>query len=64
MDILFLEETTGEMSYQLHLAENGKICWDYIEDEKPCTAMKEPESRLWRRAFAKLISWLPIQSQL
>ncbi|WP_297322693.1 phospholipase D family protein [uncultured Bartonella sp.] len=61
---LFAEETTGEMSYDLHLNNKNRIYWDYIEDGKPCLAKREPESRIWRRAFAKIISWLPIQSQL
>lgn len=64
MDMLFLEETTGEMSYELHLTERDRICWNYIEDERPCSTKVEPESRLWRRIFAKIISWLPIESQL
>lgn len=64
LNLLFAEETTKEMSYHLHLNKKNKIYWDYIENEKPCIAKREPESRIWRRAFAKIISWLPIQSQL
>ncbi|WP_297326468.1 phospholipase D family protein [uncultured Bartonella sp.] len=61
---LFSEETTKEMSYHLHLNKKNKIYWDFIEDGKPRIAKREPESRIWRRAFARIISWLPIQSQL
>lgn len=64
MDMLFAEETTGEMSYEVRLSDKGAIQWDYIENEEPLIAKKEPESPLWRRAFAKMISWLPIESQL
>ena len=61
---LFAAETTKEMSYHLHLDSRNRIYWDFVEGAKPCLTKREPESRIWRRAFAKLISWLPIQSQL
>lgn len=64
MDILFAEETTGEMSYEVTLTENNKLQWHSIENEKNKIIRHEPESRLWRRVYAKIISWLPIQSQL
>lgn len=60
----FAEETTGEMSYHLRLNDNNRIYWDFIENEKQYSVNYEPESNFWRRAFAKIISWLPIESQL
>ncbi|WP_375619501.1 MULTISPECIES: phospholipase D family protein [unclassified Bartonella] len=64
LDLLFSEETTGEMSYHLRLGNNNRIYWDFIENEKKYSIDHEPESNFWRRAFAKIISWLPIESQL
>ncbi|WP_375606756.1 MULTISPECIES: phospholipase D family protein [unclassified Bartonella] len=64
LDLLFSEETTGEMSYHLRLGDNNRIYWDFIENEKKYSIDYEPESNFWRRAFAKIISWLPIESQL
>ncbi|PIT70746.1 phospholipase D family protein [Bartonella tribocorum] len=64
LDLLFCEETTGEMSYHLRLDDNNRIYWDFIENEKKYSIDREPESNFWRRAFAKIISWLPIESQL
>ncbi|MBB5073340.1 putative cardiolipin synthase [Bartonella callosciuri] len=64
LDLLFSEETTGEMSYRLRLDDNNRIYWDFIENEKQHSVDHEPESHFWRRAFAKIISWLPIESQL
>ncbi|WP_396584080.1 phospholipase D family protein [Bartonella grahamii] len=64
LDLLFSEETTGEMSYHLRLGDNNRIYWDFIENEKKYSIDHEPESKFWRRAFAKIISWLPIESQL
>ncbi|MEL6089132.1 phospholipase D family protein [Bartonella schoenbuchensis] len=64
LDLLFLEETTGEMSYCLRLGDNDRIYWDFIENEKRYSIDYEPESSFRRRAFAKIMSWLPIESQL
>ncbi|EJF82068.1 phospholipase D family protein [Bartonella doshiae] len=64
LDLLFSEETTGEMSYHLRLGENDRIYWDFIENEKQYSIDYEPESSFWRRAFTKIVSWLPIESQL
>ncbi|WP_336279121.1 phospholipase D family protein [Bartonella sp. CB175] len=64
LDLLFSEETTGEMSYHLRLGDNNRIYWDFIKNDKQCSIDYEPESRLGRRIFAKIMSWLPIESQL
>ncbi|WP_212111071.1 phospholipase D family protein [Bartonella queenslandensis] len=64
LDLLFCEETTGEMSYHLRLDDNNRIYWDFIENEKKYSIDFEPESNFWRRTFTKIISWLPIESQL
>ncbi|EJF90427.1 phospholipase D family protein [Bartonella tamiae] len=64
LNFLFQEEITGEMSYHVHLRHKNNLCWDFIENGKHQTTYQEPDSRLWRRVFAKLISWLPIESQL
>ncbi|KEG19861.1 phospholipase D family protein [Bartonella bacilliformis] len=64
LDLLFSEETTGEMSYHLHLGDDNRIYWNFIENEKRYSIDYEPESNFWRRVFAKIISWLPIESQL
>ncbi|WP_455475080.1 phospholipase D-like domain-containing protein [Bartonella sp. B30(2025)] len=64
LDLLFSEEITGAMSYHLHLGDNDRIYWNFIENEKQHTIDYEPESNFWRRVFAKIISLLPIESQL
>ncbi len=64
LDLLFSEETAGEMSYRLRLGENNRIYWDFIKNEKLCSIDYEPESNLRRRVLAKIMSWLPIESQL
>ncbi|WP_455477252.1 phospholipase D-like domain-containing protein [Bartonella sp. B41] len=64
LDLLFSEETTGEMSYHLRLGDNNRIYWDFIENKKRYSIDHEPESNFWRRAFTKIISLLPIESQL
>ncbi|WP_455476564.1 phospholipase D-like domain-containing protein [Bartonella sp. B17] len=64
LDLLFSEETTGEMSYHLRLGDNNRIYWDFIENERQCSIDSEPESNFGRRIFAKIVSWFPIESQL
>lgn len=52
------------MSYHLRLGDNNRIYWDFIENERHHSIDYEPESSFWRRVFAKVVSWLPIESQL
>lgn len=64
MDILFSEEITPEMSYKLELSKGRKICWHWTEEGVSRKSYKEPEVFLLQRIYLKIISWLPIESQL
>lgn len=64
MNMLFCDEIAGGMSYRVTLNDKSKLTWNSIEDEKPASTLHEPESRWWRRVFVRIVSWLPIESQL
>lgn len=61
---LFDEETTLPMSYRLSLNEKRSIIWEGEEDGVLQTWDREPEASARRRALAKVVSLLPIESQL
>lgn len=64
MDFLFAEETTGEMSYQVHLDQQQELYWQFVDNKKSKKVVVEPESPISRRLFVNFIRWLPIKSQL
>jgi len=65
MDALFAQEIAPQMSYRIGLDKKNYLRWNTVDEEnKPVSLKREPESRPWRRAFVRLISFLPIESQL
>jgi len=65
MDALFNQEIAPQMSYHISLDKKNYLRWNTVDEEdKPISLKCEPESRPWRRAFVRLISFLPIESQL
>jgi len=65
MAALFEEEITGQMSYHVVMENGEKLTWHSINEQgEPVTLYQEPETRWGRRAFVRLISLLPIESQL
>jgi len=65
MDALFAQEITPQMSYHIGLNEKNYLRWNTADEGgQPICLKHEPESRPLRRAFVRLISLLPIESQL
>jgi len=65
MNSLFAQEITPQMSYRIGLDEKGYLRWHTVDEAGlPVSLKREPESRPLRRAFVRLISLLPIESQL
>jgi len=65
MDTLFAQEIAPQMSYCIGLDEKNYLRWNTIDKRGKAISLKrEPESRPLRRAFVRLISFLPIESQL
>lgn len=66
------KELTGEyqhlaspvLSYEVKLNDQGKLVWLDERTTPPTELHKEPDSKAWQRAAVKILSWLPIQSQL
>ena len=61
---LFELESAPAMSYRVFIAEDGKLRWAEEVDDALVIHDHEPEARLSRRAVARVISWLPVESQL
>jgi len=65
MDALFTQEIAAQMSYHIGLSEKNYLRWNTVDEGgQPISIKREPESRPLRRAFVRLISLLPIESQL
>ena len=60
----FLRETVPEMSYRVHLAEDGSLRWEGEAEGRIKVWDHEPEASGTRRLVAAVVSWLPIESQL
>lgn len=61
IDAIFAKEMGPDFSYRLSLDDRGDILWHGEAGE---IHRSEPQSSLYRRAFAKLVSLLPLESQL
>lgn len=53
-----------QQSYALKLAPNGGIRWTYQTAAGERVAKREPHTTIWRRLATRLMSWLPIESQM
>lgn len=60
---LYENHVTQQNSYTLFL-EEGKIRWRDEAEGNPKIWTREPETGLIKRAMTKIVSWLPIESQL
>lgn len=54
-----------ENSYRLFLDEEDRLRWELRHPDGTVTVYtKDPESPWWKRATARVLSWLPIESEL
>ncbi len=53
-----------EQAYSLRLARNGGIRWKCLTHAGERIANKEPHTTIWRRGLTRLMSLLPIESQM
>ena len=51
-------------AYSLRLARTGGIRWKYLSRDGEQIANKEPQTTIWRRSLTRLMSLLPIESQM
>jgi putative cardiolipin synthase len=61
---IFRNETSPHMSYRVYLSDSGSLRWDGEDDDRMVTWDHEPEASFMRRLVARVVSWLPIESQL
>lgn len=54
----------ADASYQVLLDGNDQLLWRDAAGQPPQDWRQEPEAGWWLRALARMIGWLPIESQL
>jgi len=52
------------LSYTVRLDANGKLRWEDAVRQPPAILEREPDATLARRVIAKVLRWLPIETQL
>ncbi len=57
-------ESLQDQAYSLRLARSGGIRWKYLLRDGERIANKEPHTTFWRRSLTRLMSLLPIESQM
>jgi hypothetical protein len=51
-------------AYSLRLSRTGGIRWKYVTRDGERIARNEPHTTIWRRGLTRLMSLLPIESQM
>ncbi|UYB53656.1 phospholipase D family protein [Xanthomonas sp. AM6] len=60
---LYQAKVSAPVSYRLAL-QDGALRWHDDAAQPPKAWEREPEAGIWRRAAARVIGWLPVESQL
>ena len=60
----YLRLASPQVSYWVALDTQGRLRWLDRDSHPPGWLTHEPDSALWQRASARVISWLPLESQL
>ena len=60
----YLRLSAPESSYWVFLGGNGEVRWLDRAVQPPRVLETEPDAGLFRRALARVLAWLPIESQL
>ena len=63
LQLLYARKTAPAVSYRLTLTGDA-LQWHDDAAQPPKTWTREPEATAWRRGAAKVIGWLPVESQL
>ncbi|MEO8244078.1 MAG: phospholipase D family protein [bacterium] len=64
MDQLFADEIASDVSYAVRLDKQARLSWIGTEEHGPVIYHREPGASLIRRAIARIVGWLPLESQL
>lgn len=60
----YLRLSSGRKSYWVYLDGKQRLRWLDRAQDPPVVLDREPESGLWPRMVARVVGWLPIESQL
>ncbi len=63
LESIYAEKTSASDSYALYL-EDGQLRWRDGSTDPATIWTHEPEASTWRRMVARVIGWLPVESQL
>ena len=65
LEKLYARKTSPAMAYEVRLqGSEGAIVWSDAAATPPKLWTREPEASVWRRGAARVIGWLPVESQL
>lgn len=64
MQLLFEKEIDPAASYEVRLGADGSLRWESEKDGRTTIDQREPEASLSRRLVARIVTLLPIESQL
>lgn len=64
MEAVWHHDTAPEHSFAVSLTPDGALQWQASDDGKAVTYDRDPEASFWRRLTARVVGWLPLESQL
>jgi putative cardiolipin synthase len=64
LQALMDKEFDSANAYRVTLNEKGKLLWTRETEAGPEIHTHEPGASIWKRALARILSWLPIEKEL
>jgi cardiolipin synthase C len=64
MEAVWHHDTAPEHSFAVSLTPDGTLQWQAGDDGETMTYDRDPEASFWRRLTARVVGWLPLESQL
>jgi len=64
MEAVWQHDTAPDHSFAVSLTPDGALQWHASDGGKAVTYDRDPEASFWRRLTARIVGWLPLESQL
>lgn len=64
MEAVWQHDIAPDHSFAVSLTPNGALQWRASDDGNAVTFDHDPEASFWRRLTARVVGWLPLESQL
>jgi putative cardiolipin synthase len=64
MEAVWQHDTAPDHSFEVRLTPDGTLQWRASDDGRTLTYDRDPEASFWRRLTARVVGWLPLESQL